>query len=354
MIRKIIHVDVDAFYAAVEERDNPSLKGNPVIVGGSSDRGVVTTCNYEARKFGIHSAMPLFQARRLCPDGIYLEGRRERYVEVSSEIFKVLGTFTDQIEKVSIDEAYLDITGLYQSPRVVAKAVKRAVKKETGLTVSVGISYNKFLAKLGSDWNKPDGLKEIRESDIPGILKPLDIRKIHGLGEKSTGRLYSIGIHTVEDLLAYDLPTLESFLGSGGKEIYERIRGIDRREVISSHERKSLGSEATLAENVRARDLILRIATGHLKETSRELGEKGLTAKTLTLKIKYDDFTQTTRSKSIPEAADEFRIFLPLLEDLVRQVPLEKSVRLIGVSFSGLLTNRHRQLVFEDCLWPQE
>jgi len=347
LIRKIIHVDVDAFYAAVEERDDPSLKGRPVIVGGTSDRGVVTTCNYEARKFGVHSAMPLFQAKKLCPGGIYLPGRRERYLEVSAQVFEVLETFTDQLEKVSIDEAYLDITGLYQSPGVVARAIKARVKAVTGLTVSVGISYNKFLAKLGSDWNKPDGLKEITAAEIPAILKPLDIRKIHGLGEKSAGRLYAIGVHTVEDLLAYDLRTLENLLGSGGREIYDRIRGRDLREVVPLHERKSLGTERTLTDNVRGEAALREVARAYFREVTRDLKGKGLLARTLTLKVKFDDFTQITRSKSLPEATDELRIFEPLLEDLILQIPLAKPMRLIGVSYGGLLKNQHRQLVFD-------
>ncbi|MCD6436216.1 MAG: DNA polymerase IV, partial [Clostridiales bacterium] len=197
MNRKIIHVDMDAFFASVEQLDFPELRGKPVIVGGTSSRGVVATCSYEAREFGVHSAMPNFQAKKLCPKGIYVHGRHQRYEEISREIFSLLTEITDEIIKVSIDEAYLDVTNLYLSPEYIAKYIKKKIKKETGLNISVGISYNMFLAKIASDWDKPDGLFIIRKEDMPDILKPLSIIKIHGLGKKSAGKLNNIGIYTI-------------------------------------------------------------------------------------------------------------------------------------------------------------
>ena len=200
MKRKIIHVDMDAFFASIEQQDNPEYRGKPVIVGGLSGRGVVSTCSYEARKYGIHSAMPMYMAKKLCPQGIFLPVRRKRYEEVSEQIFKILYDITPFVEPVSIDEAYLDVTHVDKNPEDIALEIKKKIKGETGLTVSVGISYNKFLAKLASDWNKPDGLMVITKDMVPEILKPLPVTKVHGIGEKSAEKLKSIGIETVEDL----------------------------------------------------------------------------------------------------------------------------------------------------------
>lgn len=229
MKRKIIHVDMDAFFASVEQHDNPEYKGKPVIVGGLSERGVVSTCSYEARKYGIHSAMPMYMAKKLCPHGIFLSARRKRYEEVSAQIFDILYSITPLVEPMSIDEAYLDVTDIDKNPEIIALEIKKKVKETTGLTISAGVSYNKFLAKLASDWNKPDGFMVITEEMIPDILKPLPVSKVHGIGQKSEERLKSMGINTIDDLLKLSQENLVEIFGKVGVEIYLRIRGIDER-----------------------------------------------------------------------------------------------------------------------------
>ena len=246
MDRIILHVDMDAFFASVEQLDNPSLRGKPVIVGGVSERGVVSTCSYEARKYGVHSAMPGFMARSKCPMGIFLPVRYGRYKEISNKIFDIFKEITPVIEPLSIDEAFLDITDTdFKDGKRVALYIKDRVKKEIGLNLSIGISYNKFLAKLASDWNKPNGIMEIREDMIPDILLPLSISKIHGLGKKSVGKLNNMGIFTVQDLYLLPREFFHSYLGKSGIDIYNRIRGIDDREVQVTRERKSVGKERT-------------------------------------------------------------------------------------------------------------
>ena len=247
MDRLILHVDMDAFFASVEQLDNKELRGKPVIVGGVSERGVVSTCSYEARKYGIHSAMPVFIARKLCPQGIYLRTRMFRYKQVSEQVFNILKDVTEIIEPLSIDEAYLDITNSrFKSGIEAANYIKSRVLREVGLTISIGISYNKFLAKLASDWNKPNGIKIITRDMIPEILLPFPVSKIYGLGKKSVEKLNNMGIFTVKDL--YEMPKefYVEYLGKYGLEIYDRIRGIDNREVEVQRDRKSYGRERTL------------------------------------------------------------------------------------------------------------
>ena len=240
MERVILHVDMDAFFASVEQLDNKNLRGKPVIVGGVSERGVVSTCSYEARKYGVHSAMPIFMAQKLCPHGIYLRTRMFRYKEVSNQVFDILKDVTSIIQPISIDEAYLDIThSNFKSGMEAARYIKNRVLKEIGLTISVGISYNKFLAKLASDWNKPNGIKIITKEMITHILLPFPVSRIHGVGKKSVEKLNNIGIFTVKDL--YEMPKsfYIEYLGKYGLEIYDRIRGIDNREVEVERDRKS-------------------------------------------------------------------------------------------------------------------
>ena len=251
MNKVILHVDMDAFFASVEQADNPYLRGKPVIIGGTSERGVVSTCSYEARKFGVHSAMPVFMAKGLCPMGIFLPVRMERYKEVSNKIFNIFKEVTPLIEPLSIDEAFLDLTEAeFKSGIDAAFYIKNKVKKELGLNLSIGISYNKFLAKLASDWNKPNGLKVIEEDMLPDILFPLSISKIYGLGKRSVDKLNNMGLFTVKDLYELPLEFFIEYMGKQGIEIYERIRGIDSREVKISRERKSVGKERTFKANI--------------------------------------------------------------------------------------------------------
>ncbi|MDB2111742.1 DNA polymerase IV, partial [Clostridium paraputrificum] len=285
MDRIILHVDMDAFFASVEQLDNPSLRGKPVIVGGVSERGVVSTCSYEARKYGVHSAMPGFMARSKCPMGIFLPVRYGRYKEISNKIFDIFKEITPVIEPISIDEAFLDITDTdFKDGKRVALYIKDRVKKEIGLNLSIGISYNKFLAKLASDWNKPNGIMEIRKDMIPDILLPLSISKIHGLGKKSVGKLNNMGIFTVQDLYLLPREFFYSYLGKSGIDIYNRIRGVDDREVQVTRERKSVGKERTLKFNTSDKDELLIYLKDFSEEISRILSSKNMMGKTITLK----------------------------------------------------------------------
>lgn len=340
----IIHVDIDAFYASVEELDDKSIIGKPVVVGGRSNHGVVTTANYIAREYGIHSAMPMYMAKNLCDHLIIKPMRRQRYLEKSREVFEVLKTYTNKIEKVSIDESYLDISGLGYEEDIVYK-LQEDVYKKTGLNVSCGLSYNKFLAKLASDWNKPRGVKIIREEDLPEILFPLDIRKVHGIGNKTEKKLRNIGINTVEDLYSLSYEFLTSSFKKSGEEIYKRIRGIDNREVTPNTVRKSLGTESTFEVTSKREELI-----NYLKEFAREISEdlivKEISGYTLTLKMKNENFKIKTRSKTYDETIyEEDDIFKKSLEIFEEAYDGEK-LRLIGITVSNLADLNIRQLTF--------
>lgn len=349
MERKILHVDMDAFFAAVEQLDNPELRGKPVIVGGSSDRGVVATCSYEARVYGVHSAMPTFMAKKLCPDAIFVSGDHKRYSEISKEIFRIIHGICDKVQVVSIDEAYLDVTDLYYSPLYIAKYIKKKVKDEIGLTLSVGISYNKFLAKLASDWNKPDGIKTITKEMIPDVLLPLPIRKVHGLGKKSVEKLNKIGIFEIGDILKYDREFFESYLGKFGLEIYDRVNGIDDREVNSeSGERKSIGSETTLSQNLDTAKEIKPYLSRFASKISEILRNKNMMAKTVTIKFKTYDFIQHTRSKTLTHYISCVEDIEKVAFDLLDEYNLDAPVRLIGVTVSNFETVDNEQITFFD------
>ncbi|MBN2794050.1 MAG: DNA polymerase IV [Clostridia bacterium] len=349
MERKILHVDMDAFFASVEQLDHPEYRGKPVIVGGVSDRGVVSTCSYEARKYGIHSAQPAYLARKLCPNGIFVHGNHKRYSEVSKAVFKILYEVCDQVQVVSIDEAYLDVSSLYYSPMYIAKYIKKRVKDEIGLTLSVGISYNKFLAKLASDWNKPDGIKWITKEMMPDILKPLSIRKVHGLGAKSVEKLNKIGIFTIGDLLGYDQYFLESFLGKYGIEIYERIHGIDMRPVeAESGERKSIGTETTLSKDLEDKEEIKKYFLEFSNKISDTLKTKQMVAKTITIKMKTCQFDSHSRSKTVNIPVVESEDLYHIACELLKEYDLRLPVRLVGISVSNLEDLNSVQLSFFD------
>ncbi|WP_432406612.1 DNA polymerase IV [Wukongibacter sp. M2B1] len=348
MERKIIHVDLDAFFASVEVIDDPSLKGKPVIVGGVSSRGVVCTCSYEARKYGVHSAMPGFMAKKRCPHGIFLPVRHWRYSEVSREVFKIFYELTDRVEPLSIDEAFLDITHMDEDPLDVAHLIKERVMKETGLTISVGISYNKFLAKLASDWNKPDGIKVISKEMIPDILRPLSIKKVYGIGRKSAEKLKSIGIFTIDDLLRLPKEYLEEFFGKYGNEIYDRIRGIDNRMVKPSRERKSIGRETTLAEDSSDKEHLRKYLLRFSKNVSETLVSKGILTKTITVKIKTSNFQSHTKSRTIYDYINSYEQIYSIASDILDEIELEDEIRLIGLTVANLSQNEAKQLSFFD------
>ncbi|MBU5314718.1 DNA polymerase IV [Clostridium bornimense] len=346
MDRVILHVDMDAFFSAVEVADNPRLKGKPVIVGGKSERGVVSTCSYEARKYGVRSAMPIYKAKVLCPNGVFLPVRYGRYVEVSKEVFKILFSITENVEKVSIDEAYLDVTDINEDPKLIALKIKSKVLMTLGLTISVGISYNKFLAKLASDWNKPNGLKVITKEMIPMILYPLPIERVHGLGKQSARKLHNIGIRTIEDLYGLPKKYFSEYFGKFGIEIYDRIRGIDNREVVLERERKSVGKEITLKEDTK--DIIE--LKSYIKEFSnfiaQYLEKNNICGKTITVKIKTASFENHTKSKTFNKFISSEKEIYEEGCKILDEINIKEYIRLIGVTISSLDNNNLQQLTF--------
>ncbi|GAA0727286.1 DNA polymerase IV [Clostridium malenominatum] len=350
MNKIIMHMDVDAFFASVEQMDNPELKGKPVIVGGVGERGVVATCSYEARKYGVHSAMPTFKAKQRCPLGIYLPTRHERYSQISKEIFKILYSLTPMVEPVSIDEAYLDITEVKMKPIECAEFLKREVKKQIGLTVSVGVSYNKFLAKLASDWNKPNGIKVITENMIPEILKPLPLSKVHGMGKKSVEKMNNIGIFTIEDMYKLSKEFCVEYFGKFGLEIYDRIRGIDYREVEVIRERKSIGRETTLRKDLTDKEEMKKYIKYFSEEVSETLNSKNMWGKTITVKVKTSKFVNHTKSKTINFYTNDHREIYKVSCEILEEMELEDSVRLIGLTISTLTENKVEQLSFHSFL----
>ncbi|MEW9094208.1 MAG: DNA polymerase IV [Clostridiaceae bacterium] len=346
MDRVIMHVDIDAFFASVEQLDNPELEGKPVIVGGVGERGVVATASYEARKYGVHSAMPAFKARQLCPLGIFVPTRHERYREVSNEVFKILYSLTPIIEPLSIDEAYMDITKVNMGPLECAKFIKRNIKENVGLTVSAGVSYNKFLAKLASDWNKPDGITIITEDMIPDILKPLPVSKVHGMGKKSVEKMNNIGIFTIEDMYNLSKEFCIEYFGKFGIEIYDRIRGIDTREVEVLRERKSIGRETTLKKDLYNKEDMKKYLEYFSEEVSETLKNKNMWGKTITVKIKTSKFTNHTKGKTINYYTNNKDEICKIAYEILKEMEIEDSIRLIGLTVSTLTENKVEQLTF--------
>ncbi|PRR83953.1 DNA polymerase IV [Clostridium vincentii] len=345
MEKIIIHVDMDAFFASVEERDNPNLIGKPVIVGGVGERGVVSTCSYEARKYGVHSAMPIFMARSICPMGVFLPGRYWRYTEISNEIFKIFKEVTDIIEPLSIDEAFLDITNSrFKTGEEAGLYIKNRVRKELGLTLSIGVSYNKFLAKLSSEWNKPNGMMVITSEMIPDILLPLSISKIFGIGKKSVERLNNMGIFIVKDLYEQPKGFFYEFMGKLGLEVYDRIRGIDNRQVETFRERKSVGKERTLKLDTIDKEELLIYISEFSRDISAILRTKDILGKTVTLKYKTANFESHTRSKTLNNYIGTFEEIFKVSTELLESEDLDEEVRLIGVSISSFKEDRIEQL----------
>lgn len=333
---------MDAFYAAVEQRDNPQYRGRPLIVGGDPDkRGVVATCSYEARKFGIHSAMPSARARTLCPHAIFLRPRFEVYRQVSRQIQAILREYTDLIEPLSLDEAYLDVTAcplFNNSATLIARDIKRRIREEVELTGSSGVSYNKFLAKIASDMNKPDGLYVITPEQGEGFVAMLPIGRFHGVGKATERKMKALGIHTGEDLKAWSLEELQGHFGKAAVYYFNACRGIDERPVISHRERKSLGSETTFEHDLYNRtemlDWLERLAT----EVVELMAIKHFAAHTVTIKVKYDNFQQITRSRTVDQPLASIEGVLPLLPDLLAKTEAaQRPVRLLGVTVSGLI-----------------
>ncbi|MFC1494670.1 DNA polymerase IV [Thermodesulfobacteriota bacterium] len=339
-IKCIIHLDMDAFYPAVEILDNPGLKGKPVIVGGSSKRGVVSSASYEARKFGVHSAQPIARALKLCPNGVFLPVRMERYKEMSFRIFEIFKRFTPLVEPLSIDEAFLDITGterLLGDPVYVAKKIKDTVFDETGLTVSAGVAPSKFIAKIASDMDKPDGLTVVPHDKINDFLDTLSVSKMWGVGKVMLEKLGRYNIKTFYDLRTFPLETLERAFGKNGTRMHLLAMGIDNRSVETEHEIKSIGHELTFSKDIQdieyAEEQILALAI----KTGKRMRSNNVAGKIVTLKVKYSNFKQITRSQTLDKHTHDGMIIYQKAKKLLRKTDTgKKPVRLLGISMSGL------------------
>ena len=338
-MRKIIHVDMDAFYAAVEERDDPSLVGKPLAVGGGAARGVVMTANYVARTFGVRSAMPGAQAARLCPELVFVRPRFAAYKEVSRAIRTIFARYTDLVEPLSLDEAYLDVTEPKTGPApatTIARAIKDAIRAETGLTASAGVAANKFLAKLASDMEKPDGLCVIRPGDALRILAALPIAKFHGVGPATSRRLQAAGISTGADLQALAEAEAVQRLGRQGRHYWRLAHGIDDRPVQPYRDRKSLSVETTFATDLSGMASLDEAIDALAEELARRLQQAAFLAPTVTLKIKYRDFRLTTRQTTLTAPADQVEVLAAAGRLLLRRGPLRAPIRLLGLGVGGV------------------
>ena len=339
--RSIIHIDMDAFYASVEQRDFPQYRDQPLVVGGDPNhRGVVATCSYEARKFGIHSAMPCATALRKCPHAIFVRPRFPAYREVSMQIHDILRKYTDKIEPLALDEAFLDVTEEIVragSSMLIAKDIRQRIKRETELTASAGVSYNKFLAKIASDRCKPNGLLYISQKEGPNFVKNLKIREFFGVGPATEEKMHGLGIYTGADLATWEFEALQPIFGKSASYYYHAARGIDTRVVEADRLRKSIGTEDTFEVDLHFQDEMLKVLEIQSQELEKQLIKYGGSGKTVTIKVKFSDFTQVTRSHSSKvgfRSADSIiKVIPPLLENaVVKNLP----VRLLGISISNL------------------
>jgi len=340
--RDIIHLDMDAFYAAVEVLDNPDLKGQPVIVGGRGNRGVVSASSYEARGFGVHSAQPTVTARRLCPDGIFLPVRMSRYAEISKMVFEIFRRYTPLVEPLSIDEAFLDVTHcrrLFGDPVEIAEKIRRAVREELGLTVSAGVAPSKLVAKIASDLNKPDGLTVVPHGGVEAFLNPLPIERLWGVGKVTRQTLAELGVTTIGHLAVLPLDLLEKKLGRRGAEhLYHMSRGEDDRAVETSREAKSIGHETTFDQDLVTRRQARPRLLGLAREVARRMRLKGAAGRTVTLKVKYADFTLITRAATLAEPTnDQLEIYRAVSELVEKTEVGRRPVRLLGISLSHLV-----------------
>lgn len=350
----ILHVDMDAFYAAVEERDNPELQGRPLIVGGAADRrGVVSTCNYEARQYGVHSAMPMSTAVRKCPQAVVLPTRMSHYAGISKQIREILLRFTPIIEPLSLDEAFLDVEGcegLFGSPVEIAKQIRRDILQETRLVASVGVAPNKFLAKVASDLDKPDGLVVVHPDRITEFLDPLSISRLWGVGAVSAKALRSLGIETVGRLREFALETLTDRFGEIGNRLWHLARGIDHRSVVPDREAKSISHETTFATDVSDQDVLKAWLIELTDQVARRLRAGHLRGKTVNLKLRFANFETITRARSFAAAVNSTRELCDAAVELLSRCPVNRPVRLIGVGVSNLraAAGQQQSLLDED------
>ncbi|MCU0472613.1 MAG: DNA polymerase IV [Bacteroidales bacterium] len=331
---------MDAFFASVEQLDNPELRGKPVAVGGSGERHVVAAASYEARKFGVRSAMPSVTARKLCPELIFVKHRFERYIEISDQVLEIFREYTDLVEPLSIDEAFLDVTtdkpGI-RSATIIAEKIKKEIKNRTGLTASAGISVNKFLAKIASDIKKPDGLFVILPEDAEKFIEDLPVEKFYGIGKVTAEKMHKLGIHKGYDLKGWDLPSLMRNFGKAGKFYFDIVRGIDDRPVETESERKSVGTELTYEKDLTTRFEIIAELYKVEKELMERLSHAETTGRTITVKIKFSDFRQITRSKTLQNYIRDFETLHKEVSEIRKLMKLEGTkIRLLGVTISNL------------------
>ena len=348
--RKIIHIDMDAFYASVEQLDNPMLRGKAIAVGGNEIRGVVSAASYEARKFGVRSAISGVLAKKMCPELIFVKPRFDRYKEISSKIHKIFYEYTDKVEPLSLDEAYLDVTQNKKgnpSASLLAQEIRLRIYNEVGLTASAGISVNKFVAKIASDYNKPNGQKTVNPDEVISFLEDLAIRKFYGVGKVTTEKMYQLGIFTGKDLKEKSLDFLEKHFGKSGNFYYNVVRGIHNSEVKSEHIAKSVATEHTFNENLSSEIFMLEKLEIIAAELERRLKKYQIAGKTVTLKIKYSDFTLQTRSKTLPYFISDKALLFETTKELLFQERMKNSVRLLGISLNNLNTEVKKTVVVQ-------
>ncbi len=338
---------MDAFYASIEQLDHPEYKGRPVIVGADpkagKGRGVVAACSYEARKFGIRSALPISRAWKLCPQGVYVRPRMNRYVEVSQQVMDVFRRYTDLVEPLSIDEAFLDITGsvaLLGPADEIARSIKKAIREATGMTASVGLAPNKFLAKIASDLKKPDGLVVLQEDDVDQFLRDLPISRLWGVGPKTEARLHEMGFRTIGQLASASRESLVRTLGSLGEHLYQLSHGKDDRQVVPDWERKSVGTETTFDEDTDDPDLLLRTILELSDHVAERLRKDEYRARKVTLKLRYSNFSTHTKQHSLDRLIQTGDEIAAVARQLFSQFPLNRKIRLIGVSAGALHRGR--------------
>lgn len=349
-LRKIIHIDMDAFYASVEQLDNPELKGKPIAVGGSEVRGVVSAASYEARKYGVRSAMSGVQAARLCPELTFVRPRFDRYKEISKQIRAIFLEYTDLVEPLSLDEAYLDVTENKKgnpSATLIAKEIRQKIFEKTGLTASAGISVNKFVAKIASDYNKPNGQKTVNPDEVEAFIEVLDVKKFYGIGKVTAEKMYQLGIYTGLDLKNKTLEYLEQHFGNSGQAFYNLSRGISYSQVKPNRQMKSIGAERTFNENLSSEIYMEERLENIASEIERRIKKYKISGKTITLKIKYSDFTQQTRSKTLPYFIADKSLIFETAKELLYQERLKDSVRLLGISLNNLNTNQKKNIVVQ-------
>tara|TARA_R110001632_G_scaffold140060_1_gene255930 strand:+ start:39284 stop:40366 length:1083 start_codon:yes stop_codon:yes gene_type:complete len=341
--RKIIHVDMDAFYASVEQLDDPKLRGKPVAVGGGGKRGVVAAASYEARKFGVKSAMSGILAEKKCPHLIFVRPRFERYKEISFKIREIFYDYTDLVEPLSLDEAYLDVTENKKgnpSASLIAQEIRDRIFNELELRASAGISINKFIAKVASDINKPNGQKTINPEEVIPFLETLSVNKFYGVGKVTAAKMHNLGIFTGLDLKNKTEEELTQLFGKSGSFYYNIVRGIHNSKVKPNRIRKSIAAERTFFDNISSEIFMLEKLNKIAEELERRMIKSETKGKTITLKIKYSDFTQQTRSKTIQEFIQKKDEFMPIVKELLYQEKLKESVRLLGISFGNLDTEK--------------